>query len=148
MALVYDSFLLGAVTMAYGALVTLLLVVLQGDTTAGEYRPMILSDWGNRLFLVGLMVSLAGFYVFFWCRGGQTAGMRAWRLRVVQAGALPETRSPGLRQALRRATLAPLCLLAAGAGYWWRSFDAGGDCLHDRWSGTRVILTPALSKQR
>lgn len=35
-ALIYDSFLLGALTMAYGAVVTIVLLIVQGDTTAGS----------------------------------------------------------------------------------------------------------------
>ncbi|WP_018015616.1 RDD family protein [Teredinibacter turnerae] len=147
-ALVYDSFLLGALTMAYGAVVTIVLLIIQGDTTAGEYRPMITTHWGNALFLVGLILTLAGFYVFFWCRAGQTAGMRAWRLQLVKREALPETVSPSLKQASLRAFLAPLSLLFVGAGYWWQFFDEQSDCLHDRWSDTRVILTPPRKKQR
>ncbi|WP_018277911.1 RDD family protein [Teredinibacter turnerae] len=147
-ALVYDSFLLGALTMAYGAVVTIVLLVIQGDTTAGEYRPMITTHWGNALFLGGLIVTLAGFYVFFWCRGGQTAGMRAWRLQVVKRDALPETLPPSFKQSTLRALLAPLSLLIAGAGYWWQFFDEHSDCLHDRWSDTRVILTPPRKKKR
>lgn len=144
--MVYDSFLLGALTMAYGAMVTLLLYVFQGDTSGGEYRPMIATDWGNIAFLAGLFISLSGFYVFFWMRAGQTAGMRAWRLKVVSCSNTGS--NPRFKQSVIRTLIAPLSLLVFGLGYWWRWLDKGGDCLHDRISGTRVIVTPPRKRRK
>jgi len=138
-SMVYDSLLLMAVTMAYGALVTGLLLVIQGDTSGGEFQPM--TKGVANLVFAGWLLTLAAFYVFFWRRAGQTAGMRAWRLRVVPATDSASTALPTLKQSVLRAPLAIFALLLGGGGYWWRFFDAHGDCLHDRWSNTRVIVT-------
>ncbi|SMF08953.1 Uncharacterized membrane protein YckC, RDD family [Alteromonadaceae bacterium Bs31] len=147
-SMVYDSFLLLALAMAYGAFVTFLLFLTQGDTTGGEYQPMITSELGNALVLIGLIASLSGFYIFFWCRAGQTAGMRAWRLQVVERRELPHIKTPGFKNALVRAPLALLSLLFFGAGYFWGLFNKEGDCLHDKLSNTRVILTESRKRKK
>lgn len=146
MAMVYDSLLLGALTMAYGGVTTFILYLVRGDTSGGKYQPMIDSSVGNTFFLVGLLLTLGGFYVFFWCRAGQTAGMRAWRLQVIRQGTLPALRFPDYGQAAIRALLAGPALLLLGAGYWWRYVDASGDCLHDKLSQTKVVVTPPRKK--
>lgn len=73
-----------------------------------------------------------------WRRGGQTLGMRPWRLRVVaRAGAAPT------RGALwRRYAVATLSLLAAGLGFWWAWIDRERLTWHDRAAGTRVVRVP------
>ena len=49
-----------------------------------------------------LLAVIWGFFAYFWTHGGQTLGMRAWRLRLVRTdGAAPTLRrrpaAPGLR---------------------------------------------------
>ena len=76
-AAVYDGLLLIALWM-----VTLLLVCLPLNSALG-LKP------GNAMNR-GLLLAVAlGFFVWFWTRGGQTLGMRAWRLQLRRAdGAL------------------------------------------------------------
>jgi uncharacterized RDD family membrane protein YckC len=70
-----------------------------------------------------------------WRRGGQTLGMRPWRLRVTGLDAAPAPwRCLWLRYAIGCASL-----LAAGLGFWWAWFDRDGLAWHDRWSGTRLV---------
>ncbi|WP_075184609.1 RDD family protein [Teredinibacter haidensis] len=146
-SMLYDSFLLMALSMGYGALATLVLFLIHGDSTGGEYQPMVTSSIGNLLLLTGLVTTLTGFYVFFWHRAGQTAGMRAWRLQVITLSELPEVRQPSLTKSLARAPLSFLAIAVGGLGYWWRAFDINGDCLHDKLSQTRVILTAPRKKK-
>lgn len=135
-AMVYDSLLLMAVGLSYGALATSLNVLLQG---APEDRTAI--EWGawEPLVFLGLLASLMGFYYFFWGRSGQTLGMRAWRLKLVDARS-HRLASPGQR--IGRAALAPLSFACLGLGYFWAWFDREGHTLHGRLTGTRVILVP------
>ncbi len=73
-----------------------------------------------------------------WRRGGQTLGMRPWRLRLVAAdGGAVSARAAWLRYAV-----GTLSLLAAGAGFWWAWIDAGRLSWHDRASGTRLVREP------
>lgn len=79
--------------------------------------------------------AVAGMYATLsWRRGGQTIGMRAWRLRVtdVAGGA------PGWRALWLRYVVGALGLLAGGLGFWWAWFDRDARTWHDRASGTRM----------
>ncbi len=139
-AMVYDSLLLMAVGLAYGAVVTLINVLVQGAPAEGEAL-----QWGHwRLpVFIGLLTVWVGFFYYFWGRSGQTLGMRAWRLKLVDA----ETNrlaSPGQR--LARGLIAPLSLLAGGLGYFWLWVDPQRHTLHGRLTGTRVWLMPKEPK--
>lgn len=137
-AMIYDSLILLAISMFYGALTALIYVVTQGDP-GKDYQPMMQGP----LFQFGWLLSLAGFYVYFWYRGGQTVGMRAWRLRLVSANSSSEDSSAvPLKHCLLRAAIGPFSLIIFGLGYLWAWLDRNGDCLHDKWSGTRVLLLP------
>lgn len=78
---------------------------------------------------------IAGAYaIFSWNRGGQTLGMRPWRLRVTDVDGAPA--SP--RALVRRFVVGTASLLLAGAGFWWAWFDRDRLTWHDRASGTRM----------
>lgn len=133
-ALLYDLFILAAISMAYGALVIALYVSITGDH--GEaYTPM----FDGPLFPLGWLALIVGFYCFFWRRGGQTLGMRAWRLRLVDS---TEGGNASLKQCALRALTGGFALALAGIGYWWAWVDKNRDCLHDRVSQTRVVVLP------
>ena len=79
---------------------------------------------------------ILAFFAYFWTHGGQTLGMRAWRLRLLRADGARLTCSDA---ALRWLT-AWISALPAGLGYLWALVDREGLMWHDRWSGTRVTL--------
>lgn len=69
-----------------------------------------------------------------WRRGGQTLGMRPWRLHVHAANGT----QPAPSALWRRYALGTLSLLLAGAGFWWAWIDRDRLTFHDRYSGTRM----------
>ena len=69
-----------------------------------------------------------------WRRGGQTLGMRPWRLR----WSADDGAAPGWRALLVRYTVGTASLLLAGLGFWWAWFDRDRLTWHDRASGTRM----------
>ena len=96
------------------------------------------SEAGRYLFQFYLLVVSFLFFGWFWVHGGQTLGMRAWRLRVVnRAGG-----AVSWRQALLRFLAAMLSWIPFGAGYLWVVVDRGRCAWHDRLSGTRMIVIP------
>ena len=75
------------------------------------------------------------FFCGFWVHGGQTLGMRAWRLRVVRDDGHPL----GWARAMARFAAGIVAALPLGLGLWWSAFDRQKRGWHDRWTGTRVV---------
>jgi uncharacterized RDD family membrane protein YckC len=73
-----------------------------------------------------------------WRRGGQTLGMRPWRLRLVGA----DGATPGRAALWRRYAVGTASLLLGGLGFWWALFDRDRLTWHDRASGTRLVRMP------
>jgi uncharacterized RDD family membrane protein YckC len=78
------------------------------------------------------------FFIWFWTHGGQTLGMRAWRLKVVGVDGGPI----GWRAAVVRCFGAILSWSALGLGYLWILVDREKLAWHDRMSATRLSLIP------
>lgn len=97
---------------------------------------------GDPLYRLSLVGLAAAFFVGFWTHGGQTLGMRAWRLRLVTGNGEDSLTPVSLRRALLRFAAAWLSLLPAGLGFWWALIDKQRLCWHDRISGTRLIMLP------
>jgi len=109
---VYDLFPLVALWMLTAGLA---LLVAHGDVDLAH------PSLGRLIGLRGaLFVVTAAYFVISWARGGQTIGMRAWRLRIVDDGG----ESLGWTRAALRFVVACVSLLALGIGFFW--------CLHDR----------------
>jgi len=136
-ALVYDGLLLLAMAFAYAALILAVEVQLFGAGEAPVLHWRGVEGLWAALFYLGLWAWLALYYLWCWRRSGQTLGMKTWRLRLQQ----PDGSPPTPRQAGLRCLLAPLAL-ASVIGYLWSLWSRSGDCLHDRWSGTRVVVLP------
>ena len=132
-ALVYDSLLLFAISLAYGVLVWLIRSLIEGSLEGHG----VTSTPASILFMVGWWLSLAYYYIYCWKKRGQTLAMKAWRLRLQQ----PDGSLTTNKQHWLRALIAPLSL-AIIVGLLWRFWDKNGDCLHDKLTGTRVVLLP------
>jgi len=80
-----------------------------------------------------------GFFSWFWTHGGQTLGMRAWRLELVST----DSGGPvSWRKALIRYVAGWISTLPAGLGFWWSLVDTEHRCWHDRLSGTTLLYRP------
>ncbi len=76
-----------------------------------------------------------GFFMWFWTHGGQTLGMRAWKIRVVNDEGQPVNRE----QATKRFLWAILSWGAIGIGFLVSLIDPERLAWHDRFSRTRLI---------
>jgi uncharacterized RDD family membrane protein YckC len=97
------------------------------------------SSWATqtafRLYLLAIAFT---FFAWFWTHGGQTLGMRVWRLRLVSADGGPVS----WRQASGRFLAAALSVGCLGLGFLWVMHDRERRAWHDRLSGTHLQLLP------
>lgn len=108
---------------------TLLALALTGGTLDVRQLP-------HKLLVQALLLAATGaYFVISWLRGGQTIGMRAWRLRIVRADGQPLH----ARQALVRFCVGLISLGTAGLGFWWALFDAQNRTWHDLAAGTVMV---------
>jgi uncharacterized RDD family membrane protein YckC len=96
---------------------------------------------GSVWFPLSLAAIVTLFFCGFWVHGGQTVGMRAWRIRVVT----DEGHGLTWPRAAARFGAALVALLPAGLGFWWSVIDADRRGWHDRWTRTRVIRAPTAA---
>lgn len=129
-AMAYDILLLVAIWLC----ATALLMLLSGGLLADAARPAWLKIT-EQLFLIA---TTYGFFIGFWTHGGQTLGMRAWRLQLVTTTGDPVS----LAVASWRFVAALPSILAGGLGYLWALIDRERCTWHDRLTGTRVIVLP------
>lgn len=112
---------------------TLLALALTGGALDVQ-RPV------HKLIVQALLLgTTAAYFVISWRRGGQTIGMRAWRLRVVRG----DGQALDTRQALVRFLVSIVSLAAAGLGFWWALFDAQNRTWHDLAAGTVMVRLEA-----
>lgn len=93
---------------------------------------------GNLLFSAYVVGVAFLFFAWFWVHGGQTLGMRAWRLRLVALDGNPITWG----RAARRFAAAIVSLLPLGLGLLWVLIDRDGMSWHDRLSSTKLVVVP------
>jgi len=134
-SMVYDSLLLAAVSIGYGALVLGLYVLLFGQPEAGQRIQWSLP--AKLVITAGWLLVLLLFYIYFWQRFGQTLGMKTWRFQVVDAAT---NQAVSRRQAIKRSLAALFSLVFFGIGYWFALLHPQRRLLHDIASGTKLIL--------
>lgn len=119
----YDLLLLIALWLAAG----LLVVILNGGEAIRADNP----------FFPLLIVALTFlFYGWFWTHGGQTLGMRAWKVYLTSRG------QPGIswRQAGIRFVVAIAALFSAGIGFAWLWLSPQKRSWHDLASGSALVV--------
>jgi uncharacterized RDD family membrane protein YckC len=128
-AILYDTLLLLAVLFIASAL---WLIPTGGEATTG-FDPF------RTLYLLLIMFA---FFAWFWSHGGQTLGMRAWRIRL-------QNRNPGpvtLWQLMLRFIVAFFSWGVFGLGFIWSLFDKEQLTWHDRFSMTELVVLPKEKK--
>jgi uncharacterized RDD family membrane protein YckC len=128
--------------MAYDLLLLIALLMMLSYPyvwLTGGAKPGLLVKTLYQIYLLSICFL---FYGGFWVRGGQTLGMRTWRIKLVRNDGGPITWTI----ALKRFASALLSLLCLGLGFLWVLYDRDKLAWHDRWSGTRLILLPKTQK--
>jgi len=118
--MLYEALLLIALLAA----ATLLFLQLFGDATLPP----------KHYFLQVYLWLIAGaYFVWCWIKSGQTLAMQTWHIRVVGPDGQPLT----LSHACKRYVLATVFF---GVGFVWALFDRDGQFLHDRLTGSRLVI--------
>jgi uncharacterized RDD family membrane protein YckC len=123
----YDLLPLAALWFLLAALAVAL---NRGEAVAGA---------GRTSLLVGLILTSILYLGVSYARGGQTLGMRAWRIRIEGEGGA----SPGATRAYARAAAGIAQVLALGIGLWWVLLDPDRQSVADRLCGTRMVVARA-----
>ncbi len=123
-AIGYD--LLALFAIAFAATALLLLVIRQPVPA------------GHPLFQLYLLLAFKPYFVLGWRYGGQTLGMRSWRLYLE-----PARKPLGWGRAMLRYWVAVGSWLPAGLGYWWMLIDRERRTWADLVAGTRVRFVNA-----
>jgi len=92
----------------------------------------------NPFFRTALFLTCFAFYAWFWLHGGQTLGMRAWRLRLQGLDGRPIT----IWQALLRFLVAIPSLALADLGFLWMLVDKDKMTWYDRFSESVIVRLP------
>jgi len=133
-ALFYDSLLL----LALWFVAVALLLPLNGGKAFAPHNPLLTT---YLLFIAFF------FYGWFWMHGGQTLGMRAWKLQLRTLRAAPLS----WWQIMLRFLVALPSGLLFGLGYLWILVDRKRLSWHDRYSETTIVQlgeNPGQRKRR
>tara|TARA_R110000868_G_scaffold134523_1_gene346564 strand:- start:606 stop:1121 length:516 start_codon:yes stop_codon:yes gene_type:complete len=141
-AMIYDLLVATAVFMVTGIIMTVILILLLENAMLDKHGLTHSMDviaqsplYANIIFSWSILW-VSGFFLWFWRNGGQTIGMRAWRLRIFSTTEQPF--------GYGRALLRLLCSLG-GLGTILVLFDIKHkQSLQDRLAGTEILY---LSKE-
>ena len=124
MAIIYDLFLL----------IALLFVATAAAMIVNEGKAIEPGQDIYPFYVAYLLAISFGFYGWFWTHGGQTLGMKTWKIKLQQTDGQPVT----WPLALLRFVTAMLSWTAAGLGFLWSLHDPLERCWHDIASNTVV----------
>ncbi len=122
-AMIYDLMLMVALWLV----ATFAMLPLTGGEAILASRQGLLGHIYHAL----LLLLAFAYFGFCWTRGGQTLGMKAWRIRLERL----DGRSPGWGEALIRFTIGAASILLAAIGLWrlrapgWSWSDLAGALL-------------------
>ncbi len=107
-----------------------------GVIDMGEHKHLIdvqQSSWLYNILVYGWNIGWVGFFfVWFWCRSGQTIGMKAWRLRVQNLDSTLISKTTAVKR---------LLYTFLGLGNLAVIFDRKNKLsLQDRFTDTEVVL--------
>jgi len=132
-AMLYDGLLIVALLFVVDAMAVGIVAWSTGDAQALPDRALVQAL---------AVLSIVGFFCVFWLKSGQTLGMQAWRIKLVDFNGA----TPSLGKALLRCAGAALSLLCLGVGYLWCLVDRNKRYWHDYLSRTELILLPKAQK--
>lgn len=134
LAIIYDLLLLTAIFFVIGIIMSTLTTFIVNDGNAiTEEHPFYIMN--QIIILCTLFLSSLIFYGWFWTHGGQTLGMKTWRIKLVSNN----SDNISWKQASTRFFSALLSWSVLGIGFFWSLIDSRNRCWHDILSSTQLI---------
>jgi uncharacterized RDD family membrane protein YckC len=130
-AQIYDLLLLIALLFLATAL---LLAFTAGEAVTAQH---------TLIYRAYLLVISFFFYGWFWTHGGQTLGLRAWKIKVLTLDQKPIS----WNQALLRFTTAIISWTVFGLGFLWILIDKNRHGWHDHLSKTALFFDSQVTHQ-
>ena len=93
---------------------------------------------GGPFFYLTLLVTIFSFFAFFWTRKGQTPGMQAWKLKILNEAGEPIS----MKQSLLRFMVALPSIFLGLVGLWWILRDRRKKSWQDYASGSGTYYCP------
>ena len=128
-AMLYDFLLFGSALLVVGFISMLTITSITGTENVAS------GSLYAKLFFVYLLAFGYLFFGWFWTHGGQTLGMRAWKLQVISF----DGTAINWQQAFFRYIYSIISWIPLGAGYFWILVDKNKLAFHDRVSKTAII---------
>ncbi len=131
--LVNASFIRRLASIIYDALL-LIAVLFVATAIILPFNEGHAIDTAISFYQLYLLVITFLFFAWFWTHGGQTLGMRAWRLVLMcQDGS-----QPSIKDSLVRFSVAFLSFSLLGIGFFWMLIDSEKRTWHDIASNTNI----------
>lgn len=128
-AIFYDSMLVVSFLFVAGML------SMKGMMLAMDLENIPAGSITAKVFFVYLVLLAYLFFAWFWIHGGQTLGMRAWKVKLIRQDGM--TISWG--QAFLRFCYSIVSWVPLGAGYLWSLVDKDKQAWHDKASHSYLI---------
>ena len=130
----YDWVLLTAVHLVAVTVFTMGTDTIFGENTSND---LLQNPLAKLLYQFYLLTVSGLFYAWFWTHGGQTLGMKVWKLKITDE----QHNNITFIQAVSRLLYTLLTCIPAGLGFFWMLFNVRKLTLYDSLSKTRLIVT-------
>ena len=136
-AMLYDCFLIVSLCFLVGFVNLAIQMRIYGPD---QLKQMTESgqSLGGPVFYLALLLTIFSFFAFFWTFRGQTLGMQAWRLKVLNK----EGQRISLKQSLLRFVVAVPSIFFGMVGLLWVLFDRNRKSWQDYASGSGTYYCP------
>lgn len=128
--------------LTYDSLVIIALLILTGFVVNGIYYATHNGEFAGELpasvVLTMIFVICFFYYSHSWRKGGQTIGMKAWKIYLVNTQPKPIQ----LSQCMLRTGMGFFSIMLGGLGFLWALLDKQQRSWHDIASLTRVVFKP------
>lgn len=131
-------------SVIYDTLIIMGLLMIAGFIAVGIHKLVTGQDTleHSPVFQAYLLLVIALYFLYFWKRAGQTVGMKAWSIKLVNLADQPLS----YQQLIIRwlvAIPAYACLLL---GVLWQYWSRDGLNWHDKASNTKLVFMPKPKK--